>query len=295
MFGAKVQIAVLEKGLDFELVMVSFDKSRGYEPKHPEVLRINPKRQVPVLIHGELEIFDSTQIFEYLEDLQPDPALWPKGPVGRARARLLEHESDEVYFPHVIRQPRISFVPGHFRGHDVEDGKPVDPVRVVESHAIGDATAAIMSDERKARKPKPLHHSHHVLRHGALRIGRMVWRGDRAAALPIAAKISADNGKVVRKQRRDAVPHQVSLRKAVQQENRRAQTQPAHEDTGLVRLNNLGFKVISSFGLCSFPHHERQQGAALVGCAASSAASPGHLVTRNLAWFPNDVMIGLKG
>src|SRR5689334_25329316 len=77
MFGAKAQIAALEKGLDFELVVVPFDFAALYTPKHPEVLRINPKKQVPVLVHGDLEIFDSTQIFEYLEDLQPAPALWP--------------------------------------------------------------------------------------------------------------------------------------------------------------------------------------------------------------------------
>ncbi len=103
MFGAKVQIAALEKRLDFDLVMVAYDSRRGYDPRHPEVLRINPKRQVPVLVHGALEIFDSTQIFEYLEDLQPEPPLWPREPVARARARNLELQSDEVYFPHVIR------------------------------------------------------------------------------------------------------------------------------------------------------------------------------------------------
>jgi glutathione S-transferase len=103
MFGAKVQIAALEKGIDFELIMVPFDMKRRYEPRHPEVLRINPKRQVPVVIDGLLEIFDSTQIFEYFEHLKPMPPLWPAEPVSRARARLLEHKSDEVYFPHVIR------------------------------------------------------------------------------------------------------------------------------------------------------------------------------------------------
>jgi glutathione S-transferase len=103
MFGAKAQIAALEKGLDFDLVMVAYDSHQGYTPQHPEVLRINPKRQVPVLVHGDLEIFDSTQIFEYLEDLKPDPALWPRDIRARARARLLELKSDEVYFPHVIR------------------------------------------------------------------------------------------------------------------------------------------------------------------------------------------------
>ncbi|AOJ27101.1 glutathione S-transferase family protein [Burkholderia seminalis] len=103
MFGAKVEIAAHEKGIDFERVMVPFSQQRGYEPKHPDVLRVNPKRQVPVLIDGNLEIFDSTQIFEYLEDLKPQPALWPAQPAARAVARQLEHGSDEVYFPHVVR------------------------------------------------------------------------------------------------------------------------------------------------------------------------------------------------
>src|SRR5690348_4434900 len=103
MFGAKAEIAALEKGLDFDLVMVPFDMARLYEPKHPEVLRINPKAQVPVLVHGAVEIFDSTQIFEYLEDLRPEPALWPRSPEGRATARLLELTSDEVFFPPVVR------------------------------------------------------------------------------------------------------------------------------------------------------------------------------------------------
>jgi hypothetical protein len=43
MFGAKAQIAVLEKGLACEVVMVPFDMDRLYEPKHREVMQINPK------------------------------------------------------------------------------------------------------------------------------------------------------------------------------------------------------------------------------------------------------------
>ena len=111
MFGAKVEIAAREKGIDFELVMVPFDPVRGYDPRHPDVLRINPKRQVPVLIDGDLELFDSTQIFEYLEDLGIGPALWPAQPAARALARQLEHRSDEVYFPHVIRLMNLEEAP----------------------------------------------------------------------------------------------------------------------------------------------------------------------------------------
>jgi glutathione S-transferase len=103
MFGAKVEIAAREKGVEFDLVMVPFDFAHGYAPKHPEVLRINPKHQVPVLVDSDVEIFDSTQIFEYLEDRWPEPPLWPRSIAARAEARKLELCSDEVFFPHVIR------------------------------------------------------------------------------------------------------------------------------------------------------------------------------------------------
>jgi hypothetical protein len=41
MFGAKAEIALLEKGLAFERIAVAFDSQDRYEPKHPEVLRVN--------------------------------------------------------------------------------------------------------------------------------------------------------------------------------------------------------------------------------------------------------------
>ena len=115
MFGAKAEIAAHEKGLDVELIMVPFEMKTLYQPKHPDVLRINPKRQVPVLIEGgpggDLELFDSTQIFEYFETVKPEPALWPAEPRARARARLLEHKSDEVYFPPVVRLMGLQATP----------------------------------------------------------------------------------------------------------------------------------------------------------------------------------------
>ena len=115
MFGAKAEIALHEKGIDFELVMVPFEMKTLYQPKHPEVARINPKRQVPVLVDngpgGDLEIFDSTQVFEYIETIRPAPALWPAEPKARARARLLELKSDEVYFPPIVRLMGLQATP----------------------------------------------------------------------------------------------------------------------------------------------------------------------------------------
>jgi glutathione S-transferase len=108
MFGAKAEIALREKAQKFDLVMVPFVKGDRYEPKHAEVLRINPKRQVPVLVHegadGQtVELFDSTQIFEYLEDAFPEPPLWPKDIFGRAEARKLELIADEIVFMNIAR------------------------------------------------------------------------------------------------------------------------------------------------------------------------------------------------
>jgi glutathione S-transferase len=102
MFGAKAEIAVLEKGIDCPRELVPFSLATLYEPKHAVVARVNPKQQVPVLVDGDLELYDSTQIFEYLEDAHPEPPLWPREPRARARARLAELESDEVFFPNVV-------------------------------------------------------------------------------------------------------------------------------------------------------------------------------------------------
>lgn len=103
MFGAKAEIALREKAIPFDLEMVPFTMKHLYDPKHPEVARVNPKRQVPVLVDGGLDLFDSTQIFEYLEDRFPTPPLWPTETAARALARQWELKSDEVFFPHVVR------------------------------------------------------------------------------------------------------------------------------------------------------------------------------------------------
>lgn len=103
LFARKVEIALGEKGLAFERVFVPFTQTAGYAPKHPEVLRIHPLAKVPVLVDGGLELFDSTLIFEYLEDAYPEPALYPAGAAARARCRMLEVFADEVMLPPLSR------------------------------------------------------------------------------------------------------------------------------------------------------------------------------------------------
>jgi glutathione S-transferase len=99
LFARKIEIALAEKGLGFERVMVPFDQTVGYAPKHPDVVAANPKAQVPVLIDGDLALYDSTIIFEYLEDAYPVPPLYPATPKARARCRQLELYADEIMLP----------------------------------------------------------------------------------------------------------------------------------------------------------------------------------------------------
>jgi glutathione S-transferase len=99
LFSRKIEIALREKGLVFDREMVPFTQEKGYMPKHPAVLAANPKGQVPVLIDGGLTLYDSTVIFEYLEEAYPKPPLYPASPKDRARCRLLELTADEILLP----------------------------------------------------------------------------------------------------------------------------------------------------------------------------------------------------
>ncbi|MBI1778950.1 MAG: glutathione S-transferase family protein [Proteobacteria bacterium] len=103
LFARKVEIALHEKQLAFERIMVPFTQASGYSPKHPAVLAANPKGQVPVLVDGDLTLFDSTVIFEYLNEAYPEPPLYPPSPPERARCRLIELNADEILLPPLVR------------------------------------------------------------------------------------------------------------------------------------------------------------------------------------------------
>ena len=101
LFTAKVRIALDEKNLPYERIEVGWSLAKRYEPHHPDVVALNPKKQVPVLVDGDVVVYDSTLILEYLEERFPEPALYPSGLAERARCRQLEAAADEILFPAV--------------------------------------------------------------------------------------------------------------------------------------------------------------------------------------------------
>lgn len=64
-----------------------------YREESPERLRhVSPSRRVPVLKHGDLVLWGSLAIAEYLAELFPAAGLWPHAPPARALARAVSNE-----------------------------------------------------------------------------------------------------------------------------------------------------------------------------------------------------------
>jgi maleylacetoacetate isomerase/maleylpyruvate isomerase len=80
----RVRAALYLKGLDFEYRPVNLLKG---EQHLPEYRSINPMGGVPALVHREKVISDSTAILEYLNEVFPEPSLFPDDPYLRARVR----------------------------------------------------------------------------------------------------------------------------------------------------------------------------------------------------------------
>jgi glutathione S-transferase len=56
--------------------------------------RLSPLRRIPVLIHDDTALCDSSVICAYLDEMWPEPPLLPATPKDRARARWLEEYAD---------------------------------------------------------------------------------------------------------------------------------------------------------------------------------------------------------
>jgi len=93
-YAQKVKIALREKGQPFEPPL---PEGIGAGGARGEFVEANPRAEVPVLIDGDVRIFDSTIILEYIEDKWPTPPLLPKSPAERARVRMIEEVMDTHY------------------------------------------------------------------------------------------------------------------------------------------------------------------------------------------------------
>ena len=89
-FCWKVRIALTELSLEYEAV----DTRLG--EKHAEVLRLSPTGNVPVLVDGDIAIWESSVILDYLDHRYALGRLIPFEPVAETRVRLLQAYSDKT-------------------------------------------------------------------------------------------------------------------------------------------------------------------------------------------------------
>jgi len=93
-YSWRVQLALEEKGLRYERVLLSFAKGEHRSPEH---LARSPHGKVPALTDDGVTLYESTAIVEYLEERYPEPALLPRDAAARARVRIEEIEA-VLYF-----------------------------------------------------------------------------------------------------------------------------------------------------------------------------------------------------
>src|SRR4051812_32633762 len=82
----RVKVALALKGVKADDISIDLLKGKQHEQDY---LKVNPQAVVPALVldDGGPPLFQSLAILEYLEETHPQPALLPKDPRGRARAR----------------------------------------------------------------------------------------------------------------------------------------------------------------------------------------------------------------
>lgn len=100
-FSRRVRIALVEKGIAADEISTDA-KARDTD----EYREINPYGRIPALVDGDLVLYESTAILEYLDAKHPEPPLVPREPAGRALAAMHVKLCDLEFAPHALRIQR---------------------------------------------------------------------------------------------------------------------------------------------------------------------------------------------
>lgn len=81
-----VEMVLHEKGLAYERHALAFDRG---EHRRPEILALNPRGTIPILVDDGHPVSETFAILDYLERTRPTPALLPAADQAPALARAL--------------------------------------------------------------------------------------------------------------------------------------------------------------------------------------------------------------
>ncbi|MGA0571630.1 glutathione S-transferase family protein [Variovorax sp. VNK109] len=82
-------VTLKQAGIPFEEVKVRFDSFDADSEFKRVIGKVNPVGKVPVLVDGDLVVWDTLAIAEYVAEKFPDKQLWPADAKARARARSI--------------------------------------------------------------------------------------------------------------------------------------------------------------------------------------------------------------
>ncbi len=88
-----IELALEEKGLDCERHVLSFEDG---EHRTPAMLARNPRGTVPVLTDGDVVLYETLAILQYIERTYPEPALMPRAGTEAATGLNRLHEAGNL-------------------------------------------------------------------------------------------------------------------------------------------------------------------------------------------------------
>ena len=91
-YSWRVWLALEHLGLPYELKVLSFSEK---DQLKPEFVALNPRHQVPTIVHDGFALWESLAILEYLDEIVPARRLYPGTAQERARIRRLIREDEE--------------------------------------------------------------------------------------------------------------------------------------------------------------------------------------------------------
>lgn len=112
-------------GLEFNEQMVPADDPST----RAELLLLAPSFLVPCLTHGDIKVWDTLAIAEYLHELKPNAGLMPKDRVARARCRSIAGEMHSGFSN--LRSALPMNLRAHYPGFKVWAGAQADVDRIV--------------------------------------------------------------------------------------------------------------------------------------------------------------------
>lgn len=127
-FAHRVRVVLEEKKLPYEVEFFT----RGMRPAELEAL--SPDARSPTLFDGDVRVWDSLVICEYLDERYADDPILPRDPALRARVRLMMKEVDSKLVP--LGQPILDEI-------SYKESKAGAPDETKVAEAMGRVRAAL--------------------------------------------------------------------------------------------------------------------------------------------------------